>query len=59
MSSNHFRLLLSALLLSHFGTGFPVINHCPPLAGTFIIEQDDLFPENADWDPIHCKLYTR
>jgi hypothetical protein len=50
---------MSTLSLIPFGTSFPVVGYCPPLSGTFIIEQEDLFPENSDWDPIHCKLYSR
>lgn len=30
---------------------------CPPFSGSFFIEQQDLYPEGADWDPDTCTLY--
>lgn len=30
---------------------------CAPFNGTFTIENSKLYPENLDWDPVHCKLY--
>src|SRR5690348_13268888 len=30
---------------------------CPPVEGTFSIDNYRLYPENADWDPVACKLY--
>lgn len=30
---------------------------CAPFHGTFAIENYKLYPENLDWDPVHCKLY--
>ncbi|KAK4945278.1 hypothetical protein LTR10_015437 [Elasticomyces elasticus] len=30
---------------------------CPPLQGSFNVSLLDLYPESADWDPIHCKIY--
>ncbi|KAF4778486.1 hypothetical protein HER10_EVM0005685 [Colletotrichum scovillei] len=31
--------------------------NCAAVSGTFEIENYKLYPENLDWDPIHCKLY--
>ncbi|KAK1658204.1 hypothetical protein BDP55DRAFT_773500 [Colletotrichum godetiae] len=31
--------------------------NCAAVSGTFEIENFKLYPENLDWDPIHCKLY--
>lgn len=33
--------------------------NCAAVSGTFEIENYKLYPENLDWDPIHCKLYIR
>lgn len=30
---------------------------CAAFDGTFTIENYKLYPENLDWDPVHCKLY--
>lgn len=30
---------------------------CAPFNGTFTIDNYKLYPENLDWDPVHCKLY--
>ncbi|KAK3046362.1 hypothetical protein LTR09_012138 [Extremus antarcticus] len=30
---------------------------CPEFSGSFIIQQDDLYPESAAWDPTTCRLY--
>lgn len=30
---------------------------CAAFNGTFTIENYKLYPENLDWDPVHCKLY--
>ncbi|KIM98617.1 hypothetical protein OIDMADRAFT_56965 [Oidiodendron maius Zn] len=30
---------------------------CPPFQGTFNVSVLDLYPESADWDPVHCKIY--
>lgn len=30
---------------------------CPPFSGSFFVEQQDLYPEGADWDPDTCTLY--
>ncbi|KAK5047450.1 hypothetical protein LTR84_006546 [Exophiala bonariae] len=30
---------------------------CPPFSGSFFVEQQDLYPESADWDPNNCILY--
>ncbi|KAK4935497.1 hypothetical protein LTR10_023455 [Elasticomyces elasticus] len=30
---------------------------CPEVSGSFFIEQQDLYPESADWDPVTCRLY--
>ncbi|KAF4629125.1 hypothetical protein G7Y89_g9024 [Cudoniella acicularis] len=32
---------------------------CPPVNGTFYVNEMDLYPESVDWDPIYCKLYIR
>ncbi|KAK1447161.1 hypothetical protein CMEL01_09000 [Colletotrichum melonis] len=31
--------------------------NCAAVSGTFEIKNYKLYPENLDWDPIHCKLY--
>lgn len=31
---------------------------CAPVTGDFNITQLQLYPENMDWNPINCKLYT-
>ncbi|RFU29505.1 hypothetical protein B7463_g6844, partial [Scytalidium lignicola] len=31
---------------------------CPPFSGSFNISNFKLYPENADFDSIHCKLYA-
>lgn len=31
--------------------------HCPPFPGTFSVDAFSLYPENLDFDSIHCKLY--
>lgn len=30
---------------------------CAAFDGTFTIDNYKLYPENLDWDPVHCKLY--
>ncbi|GFP58863.1 trichothecene biosynthesis protein 14 [Trichoderma asperellum] len=30
---------------------------CPPFQGSFNASILDLYPESADWDPVHCKIY--
>lgn len=30
---------------------------CTAVEGTFTIDNYKLYPENLDWDPVHCKLY--
>lgn len=30
---------------------------CADVSGTFNIDNYKLYPENLDWDPVHCKLY--
>lgn len=30
---------------------------CAAFNGTFTIDNYKLYPENLDWDPVHCKLY--
>jgi hypothetical protein len=30
---------------------------CAAFSGDFTIENYKLYPENLDWDPVHCKLY--
>lgn len=30
---------------------------CAAVSGTFTIDNYKLYPENLDWDPVHCKLY--
>ncbi|KKY32534.1 putative tri14-like protein [Diaporthe ampelina] len=30
---------------------------CAAFSGTFTIDNYKLYPENLDWDPVHCKLY--
>lgn len=30
---------------------------CAAVSGDFTIENYKLYPENLDWDPVHCKLY--
>lgn len=30
---------------------------CANVEGTFTIDNYKLYPENLDWDPVHCKLY--
>lgn len=32
---------------------------CPDISGSFFIDQLDLYPESADFDPKACKLYLR
>lgn len=34
-------------------------SNCPDVNGTFPIENYRLYPENLDWDPVHCRLYLR
>ncbi|KAL7913108.1 hypothetical protein GGI35DRAFT_491336 [Trichoderma velutinum] len=34
-----------------------VLGSCPPFKGSFNATILDLYSENADWDPVHCKLY--
>ncbi|KAL6890869.1 hypothetical protein GGI43DRAFT_425335 [Trichoderma evansii] len=34
-----------------------VLGSCPPFQGSFNASILDLYPENADWDPVHCKIY--
>lgn len=34
-----------------------VVGSCPPFKGSFNATILDLYPENADWDPVHCKIY--
>ena len=50
-------LMPSLVALNLFG--LPAIaSSCPPLSGTFDIDSYHLYPENTDWDSIHCKYYT-
>jgi len=30
---------------------------CPPVSGDIILEEYQLYPENADWDSQQCLLY--
>ncbi|KAK2750154.1 hypothetical protein FQN57_004650 [Myotisia sp. PD_48] len=41
-----------------FATSASPIKKCKPVSGTFVVDQQDLYPESSDWDPIHCKLYA-
>lgn len=34
-----------------------VLGSCPPFQGSFNASILDLYPESADWDPVHCKIY--
>jgi hypothetical protein len=35
-------------------------SHCPQFNhGSFVIEEFQLYPESADWDPDRCVLYLR
>lgn len=36
-----------------------VSDACPNISGSFFIDQKDLYPESADFDPKTCKLYVR
>ena len=36
-----------------------VVGACPEFSGSFFVEQQDLYPESADFDPKTCKLYLR
>ncbi|RFU33156.1 hypothetical protein B7463_g3179, partial [Scytalidium lignicola] len=41
-----------------FTSGFTApTGMCPPFHGTFNASILDLYPESADWDPVHCKIY--
>ncbi|KAK5651238.1 hypothetical protein OQA88_12702 [Cercophora sp. LCS_1] len=35
----------------------PKPSECPPFSGDFVIDYYQLYPENADWDPIRCLLW--
>ncbi|KAH8810691.1 hypothetical protein F5884DRAFT_875405 [Xylogone sp. PMI_703] len=53
--------LLPMLLLA-FSNASPtsissVTSSCPPVEGTFNVTNFQLYPENVDWDSIHCKFY--
>ncbi|KAL7956733.1 hypothetical protein V8C34DRAFT_315392 [Trichoderma compactum] len=38
-------------------TAFRIPKECPPFKGSFNVSVLDLYPESADWDPVHCKVY--
>ncbi|KAK0902448.1 Vacuolar protein sorting-associated protein 8 [Friedmanniomyces endolithicus] len=46
-----------AVFLSAKATHHPH-HHCPPFEGDFNVTATDLYPESADWDPVHCRLYV-
>lgn len=35
-----------------------VAHTCPPFQGNFFIDQFQLYPENAEFDPSTCLLYV-
>lgn len=37
----------------------PKVDKCPPFNGTFSIDVFQLYSENSDFDPVHCKYYLR
>jgi hypothetical protein len=51
MYSSSLRPLIWASLAS------AVFGSCPPFQGSFNASIPDLYPESADWDPVHCKIY--
>lgn len=49
-------LLTALLALGAYG--HPKPKGCPPLnRGTFVINQYQLYPENADWDEDRCLVW--
>ncbi|KAL7917894.1 hypothetical protein ACQKWADRAFT_331508 [Trichoderma austrokoningii] len=46
-------------LYSFFWAHFAIaaLGSCPPFQHSFNASILDLYPENADWDPVHCKIY--
>ncbi|UKZ75729.1 hypothetical protein TrVFT333_003421 [Trichoderma virens FT-333] len=51
MTTSYSCLFIWAYLVS------AVVGSCPPVHGSFNASIWDLYPENADWDPVHCKIY--
>lgn len=49
----------ASLLVTLLSAAAAVLGQCPPFSGSFFIEQQDLYPESADWSPETCKLYLR
>lgn len=47
-----------ALLFLSFSVQQAVRATCPPVSGTFTVDEIDLFPESADWDVSEiCTMY--
>lgn len=51
-------VIAPAVVLAHPATRVSTKKACAPLDGDFIINNFKLYPENADWDPVNCKLYA-
>ncbi|KAH8801417.1 hypothetical protein F5884DRAFT_513870 [Xylogone sp. PMI_703] len=51
-------LLLQGALSAPTTSLLPRGHLCPPFSGSFNISNFQLYPENADFDSIHCKLYA-
>ncbi|OHE97312.1 hypothetical protein CORC01_07367 [Colletotrichum orchidophilum] len=57
LSSGLTGLAVLAFVASAFPFQLSETENCGAVSGTFEIENYKLYPENLDWDPIHCKLY--
>ncbi len=58
----HLTSLLLSAVFAVSASGGPLAaipSSCPPVLGHINITNAELYPENGDWDPIHCKLYLK
>lgn len=52
-------LAAATSVVSAFPFHLKETENCSEVNGTFSIDNYKLYPENLDWDPVHCKLYIR
>ncbi|KAF9875236.1 tri14-like protein [Colletotrichum karsti] len=50
-------LSLATSIVSGFPFNVEKTSRCAAVNGSFSIDNYKLYPENLDWDPVHCKLY--
>ncbi|KAJ3956106.1 hypothetical protein N0V92_007369 [Colletotrichum tropicale] len=51
-------LVAATSVVSAFPFHLKQTENCSEVNGTFSIDNYKLYPENLDWDPVHCKLYV-